>query len=94
MVLLFAIVVVDDGALELLVNLFVIYCETCDVCDIYVVSDICAVDDIYVMLVMFVIYIFCLFGWDVKKQIKKAVFSHFAECNGHDTRQSDYLGNT
>ena len=36
MVLLFAIVVVDDGALGLLVNLFVIYCETCDVCDIYV----------------------------------------------------------
>ena len=33
---LFAIVVVDDGALGLLVNLFVIYCETCDVCDIYV----------------------------------------------------------
>ena len=27
-----------------------------------------------------------------KKQIKKTVFSHFAECNGHDTRQSDYLG--
>ena len=67
MVLLFAIVVVDDGALGLLVNLFVIYYETCDVCDIYVVLDICAVDDIYVMLVMFVIYIFCLFGWDVKK---------------------------
>ena len=44
------------------------------------------------MLVMFVIYIFYLFGWDVKKQIKKTVFSHFAECNGHDTRQSDYLG--
>ena len=44
------------------------------------------------MLVMFVIYIFCLFGWDVKKTNKKAVFSHFAECNGHDTRQSDYLG--
>ena len=36
MVLLFAIVFVDDGALGLLVNLFVIYCETCDVCDIYV----------------------------------------------------------
>ena len=46
------------------------------------------------MSVMFVIYIFCLFGWDVKKQIKKVVFSHFAECNGHDTRQSDYLGTT
>ena len=46
------------------------------------------------MLVMFVIYIFCLFGWDVKKQIKKVVFSHFAECNGHDTRQSDHLGTT
>ena len=43
------------------------------------------------MLVMFVIYIFCLFGWDVKK-IKKDVFSHFAECNGHDTRQSDHMG--
>ncbi|XP_066333603.1 uncharacterized protein [Miscanthus floridulus] len=28
--------VVDDGALELLVNLFVIYCETCDICDIYI----------------------------------------------------------
>ena len=27
---------VDDGALGLLVNLFVIYCETCDVCDIYI----------------------------------------------------------
>ena len=26
-----------------------------------------------------------------KKQIKKVVFSHFAECNGHDTRQSDHL---
>ena len=36
MVLLFAIVVVDDGALGLLMNLFMIYCETCDVCDIYV----------------------------------------------------------
>ena len=36
MVLLFAIVVVDDGALGLLVNLFMIYYETCDVCDIYV----------------------------------------------------------
>ena len=82
--------VVDDGALGLLVNLFVIYCETCDVCDIYVMLDICAVDDIYVMLVMFVIYIFCLFGWDEKTN-KKAVFSHFAECNGHDTRQSDDL---
>ena len=68
MVLLFAIVVVDDGALGLLVNLFVIYCETCDVCDIYVVLDICVVDDIYVMLVMFVIYIFCLFGWNVKNK--------------------------
>ena len=65
MVLLFAIVVVDDGALGLLVNLFVIYCETCDVCDIYVVLDICVVDDIYVMLV---IYIFCLFGWNVKNK--------------------------
>ena len=68
MVLLFIIVVVDDGALGLLVNLFMIYYETCDVCDIYVVLDICAVDDIYVMLVMFVIYIFCLFGWDVKNK--------------------------
>ena len=68
MVLLFAIVVVDDGALGLLVNLFVIYYETCDICDIYVVLDICAVDDIYVMLVMFVIYIFCLFGWNVKNK--------------------------
>ena len=29
---------------------------------------ICVVDDIYVMLVMFVIYIFCLFGWDVKNK--------------------------
>ena len=27
-----------------------------------------------------------------KKQIKKTVFSHFAECNGHDTWQSDDLG--
>ena len=36
MVLLFAIVVVDDGALGLLMNLLVINCETCDVCDIYV----------------------------------------------------------
>ena len=36
---------------------------------------------------MFVIYIFCLSGWNVKN--KKAIFSHFAECNGHDTRQSD-----
>ena len=36
MVLLFAIVVEDDGALGLLVNLFVIYCETYGVCDIYV----------------------------------------------------------
>ena len=36
MVLLFVIVVVDDGALGLLVNLFVIYYETCDVFDIYV----------------------------------------------------------
>ena len=44
MILLFAIVVDDDGALGLLVNLFVIYCETCDVCDIYV---------------MFVIYMWC-----------------------------------
>ena len=43
------------------------------------------------MLVMFVIYIFCLFGWNVKTN-KKVVFSHFAECNGHDTQQSDYLG--
>ena len=68
MVLLFVIVVVDDGALGLLVNLFVIYCETYDVCDIYVVLDICAVDDIYVMLVMFVIYIFYLFGWNVKNK--------------------------
>ena len=68
MVLLFVIVVVDDGALGLLVNLFVIYYETCDVCDIYVVLDICVVDDIYVMLVMFVIYIFYLFGWDVKNK--------------------------
>ena len=75
MILLFEIVVDDDGALGLLVNLFVIYCETCDVCDIYVTFVIymwcwwyiCDVDDIYVMLVMFVIYIFCLFGWDVKK---------------------------
>ena len=64
MVLLFVIVVVDDGAPVLLVNLFVIYCETCDVCDIYVVLDICVVDDIYVMLVTFVIYIssICLDG--------------------------------
>ena len=62
--------VVDDGALGLLVNLFVIYCETFDVCDIYVelVIYMCAVDDIYVMLVMFVIYIFCLFGWNVKNK--------------------------
>ena len=38
------------------------------------------------MLVMFVIYI--LFVWmGYKKQIKKAVFSHFAECNGHDTHK-------
>ena len=29
-----------------------------------------------------------------KKQIKKVVFSHFAECNDHDTRQSDHLGTT
>ena len=28
---------------------------------------------------------------ECKKQIKKTVFSHFAECNGHDTRQSDDL---
>ena len=48
MVLLFAIVVVDDGTLGLLVNLFVIYCETCDVCDIYVT--LC---DIYVVLVIY-----------------------------------------
>ena len=69
MVLLFVIVVDDDGALGLLVNLFVIYYETCDVCDIYVVLVIyMCVDDIYVMLVMFVIYIFCLFGWDVKNK--------------------------
>ena len=26
-----------------------------------------------------------------QKQIKKAVFSHFAECNGHDTRQIDNM---
>ena len=39
-----------------------------------------------------VCYIYLLFIWmECKKQIKKAVFSHFAECNGHDTRQSDYL---
>ena len=35
-ILVMILVVVDDGALGLLVNLFVIYCETCDVCDIYV----------------------------------------------------------
>ena len=29
-----------------------------------------------------------------KKQIKKAIFSHLAECNGPDTRQSDHLGTT
>ena len=29
---------------------------------------------------------------ECKKQTKKTIFSHFAECNGHDTRQSDYLG--
>ena len=28
------------------------------------------------------------------KKRKKVVFSHFAECNGHDTRQSDHLGTT
>ena len=57
MVLLFAIMVVGDGALGLLVNLFVIYCETCDICDIYVTFEIymwcwwyiCVVDDIYVL---------------------------------------------
>ena len=38
-------------------------------------------------------YIYLLFVWmGCKKQLKKAVFSHFAECNGHDTRQSDDLG--
>ena len=37
MVHLFAIMVVDDGPIGLIINLFVIYCETCDVCDIYVV---------------------------------------------------------
>jgi len=50
MVLLFAIVIVDDGALGLLVNLFVIYCETCDVCDIYVT---------FVIYVVLVIYMCC-----------------------------------
>jgi hypothetical protein len=56
----------------------VIYCETCDVCDVYVMSVIYIY--IYVMLVISVIYIFCLFGWNAKKQIKKTVFGHFAEC--------------
>ena len=79
MVLLFAIVVIDDGALGLLVNLFVIYCETYDVlwyiCDVY---------DIYVVLVIYmccwwyicdigdVCYIYLLFVWmGCKKQIKR-----------------------
>ena len=54
MVLLFAIVVEDDGALGLLVKLFLIYYETCDICDIYVtfVIYICGVGDIYVLLMI------------------------------------------
>ena len=32
---------------------------------------ICDVDDIYVMLVIFVIYIFCMFGWDIKINKKR-----------------------
>ena len=93
MVLLFAIVIVDDGALGLLVNLFVIYCETCDVCDIYVVLVIYMCCWWYICDVGDVCYIYLLFVWmECKKQIKKVIFSHFAECNGHDTRQSDYLG--
>ena len=93
MVLLFVIVVVDDRALGLLVNLFVIYCETCDVCDIYVVLVIYMCCWWYICDVGDVCYIYLLFVWmGYKKQIKNAVFSHFAECNGHDTRQSDYLG--
>ena len=93
MVLLFAIVVEDDGALGLLVNLFVIYCETCDVCDIYVVLVIYMCFWWYICDVGDVCYIYLLFVWmECKKQIKKTVFSHFAECNDHDTRQSDDLG--
>jgi hypothetical protein len=40
---------------------------------------------------MFVIYIYLFVWMGCQKQIKKAVFSHFAECNGHDTRQSDNM---
>ena len=54
MLLLFVIVVVDDGALGLLMNLFVIYCETCDVCDIYVVLVIY----IYIYMLL-MIYMWC-----------------------------------
>ena len=57
---------------------------------------ICGAGDIYVLLMIYMwcwwclLYIYLLFVWmGCKKQIKKAVFSHFAECNGHDTRQSD-----
>ena len=72
MVLLFAIVVVDDGALGLLVNLFVIYCETCDVCDIYVVLVIYMCFWWYICDVGDVCYIYLLFVWmGCKKQIKK-----------------------
>ena len=50
---------------------------------------------IYICDVGDVCYIYLLFVWmECKKQIKKTAFSHFAECNGHDTRQSDYLRTT
>ena len=72
MVLLFAIVVVDDGALGLLVNLFVIYCETCDICDIYVVLLIYMCCWWYICDVGDVCYIYLLFVWmECKKQIKR-----------------------
>ena len=72
----------------------------CDILwDIWRLWYICDVCDIYVLLVIYmccwwyicnVCYIYLLFVWmGCKKQIKKAIFSHFAECNGHDTRQSD-----
>ena len=77
-----------------------ITCELiCDIlwdmwlCDIYMVLVIYMCCWWYICDVGDVCYIYLLFVWmGRKKQIKKVVFSHFAECNGHDTRQSDYLG--
>jgi hypothetical protein len=37
-------------------------CDVCDICEVYVV---------------WIINIFCLFGWNIKKQIEKRVSGHF-----------------